>query len=97
MTSNLMTVLIIVIPFICQDDPDTLLKCLTIASEMLQGVTTKGLNPTLTTLVQTLVILKLFHHDNLTVLIHNKPITILTLGYPGCQRSSHSPAARSVR
>ena len=42
--------------FICKDDPDTLLKCLTIASEMLQGVATSGLNPTLTTLVQTLVI-----------------------------------------
>ena len=42
--------------FICKDDPDTLLKCLTIASEMLQGVATSGLNPTLITLVQTLVI-----------------------------------------
>lgn len=42
--------------FFPQDDPDTLLKCLTIASEMLQGVATSGLNPTLTTLVQTLVI-----------------------------------------
>ena len=42
--------------FISQDDPDTLLKCLTIASEMLQGVAASGLNPTLTTLVQTLVI-----------------------------------------
>lgn len=50
--------------FICQDDPDTLLKCLTIASEMLQGVATRGLNPTLTTLVQTLVIFSFFHHDN---------------------------------
>lgn len=38
-----------------QDDPDTVLKCLTVASEMLQGVTTSGLNPTLMTLVQTLV------------------------------------------
>ena len=33
----------------------TLLKCLTIASEMLQGVATSELNATLTTLVQTLV------------------------------------------
>ena len=41
--------------FLSQDDPDTLLKCLTVASEMLQGVTTSGLNPTLMTLVQTLV------------------------------------------
>jgi len=39
-----------------KDDPDTLLKCLTVASEMLQGVTTSGLNPTLTTLVQTLIL-----------------------------------------
>ncbi|XP_078359066.1 condensin complex subunit 3-like [Oculina patagonica] len=39
-----------------KDDPDTLLKCLTIASEMLQGVATNGLNPTLTTLVQTLIL-----------------------------------------
>ncbi|KAJ7392425.1 hypothetical protein OS493_012088 [Desmophyllum pertusum] len=39
-----------------KDDPDTLLKCLTIASEMLQGVATSGLNPTLTTLVQTLIL-----------------------------------------
>ncbi|CAH3143074.1 unnamed protein product [Porites lobata] len=39
-----------------KDDPDTLLKCLTVASEMLQGVTTSGLNPTLMTLVQTLIL-----------------------------------------
>lgn len=39
-----------------KDDPDTLLKCLTIACEMLQGVATSGLNPTLTTLVQTLIL-----------------------------------------
>lgn len=39
-----------------KDDPVTLLKCLTIASEMLQGVATSGLNATLTTLVQTLVL-----------------------------------------
>ncbi|XP_068710176.1 condensin complex subunit 3-like [Montipora foliosa] len=39
-----------------KDDPDTLLKCLTIASEMLQGVATSGLNATLSTLVQTLIL-----------------------------------------
>lgn len=38
-----------------QDDPDTLLKCLTIASEMLQRITRNELNPTLTTLMETLV------------------------------------------
>ena len=73
-----------VILFICQDDPDTLLKCLTIASEMLQGVATSGLNPTLTTLVQTLVILRLFHHDSQFNNVDsrlvgiNKPITVFT-------------------
>ena len=38
-----------------QNDPLTLLKCLTIACEMLRGQNTKGLSPSLQTLLETLV------------------------------------------
>lgn len=38
-----------------QNDPQTLLKCMTIASEMLQSVGLKTLTPTLQTLIETLV------------------------------------------
>ncbi|XP_022086528.1 condensin complex subunit 3-like isoform X2 [Acanthaster planci] len=39
-----------------KNDPGTLVKCLTIASEVLQRLTAKGLNPTLQTLMDTLVL-----------------------------------------
>ncbi|XP_071792780.1 condensin complex subunit 3-like [Asterias amurensis] len=39
-----------------KSDPATLVKCLTIASEMLQRLTTRGLSPTLQTLIDTLVL-----------------------------------------
>ncbi|XP_031571204.1 condensin complex subunit 3-like [Actinia tenebrosa] len=39
-----------------KDDPVTLLKCLTIACQMLQITTRNGLNPTLMTLIETLII-----------------------------------------
>ncbi|XP_038070751.1 condensin complex subunit 3-like isoform X1 [Patiria miniata] len=39
-----------------KSDPGTLVKCLTIASEILQRLTSKGLSPTLQTLIDTLVL-----------------------------------------
>ena len=42
--------------FFLQDDPETLVKCLSIASGLLQNIFQSGLsNPTLSTLVETLV------------------------------------------
>ena len=47
---------VIKVTLFLQDDPETLVKCLSIASGMLQNINRSSLNnPTLSTLVETLV------------------------------------------